>query len=114
MPSKTSIPKVGAMGAKKMPVDYQVLLLALADEYLDAAHSQGTALATPGHESQLEEYFKLIATALGCLEAVLRLKVGGAQLPNVLGAVTANNLVEVRITPKDRSPCSTAICTNII
>ena len=78
MPSKASISKVGkpdGMGAKKLPVDYQVLLLALADEYLDAAHSQGTVLATPGQDSQLEEYFKLIATALGCLEAVLRLKV---------------------------------------
>jgi hypothetical protein len=53
-----------------------MLLLALADEYLDAAHSQGTKLAVSGQEIEVEEYFKLVATALGCLEAVLMTKVG--------------------------------------
>ena len=53
-------------------MDYQVLLLSLADEYLDAAHSHGTRVALSRRESDLEEYYKLVATGLGCLEAVLK------------------------------------------
>jgi hypothetical protein len=43
-------------------LDYGLLLLALADEYLESARSVTTS--SP-------EYFKLVATALGCLESVL-------------------------------------------
>ncbi|EED12456.1 conserved hypothetical protein [Talaromyces stipitatus ATCC 10500] len=50
-------------------VDYQPLLLALADEYLNAAHSNGTVLALSKNELDLKEYYKLVATGLGCLEA---------------------------------------------
>jgi Cohesin loading factor len=50
-------------------VDYQTLLLALADEYLNAAHSKGTILALSKNEVDLREYYKLVATGLGCLEA---------------------------------------------
>lgn len=79
MPPRPSKPKTGKQdnnkGSNKLPVDYQVLLLALADEYLDAAHSGGTELAASGQDAQADEYFKLVATALGCLEAVLRMKV---------------------------------------
>lgn len=56
------------------PLDYQVLLLSLADEYLDAAHSQGTAIAVTQQEREMDEYYKLIATGLGCLEAVLKVR----------------------------------------
>lgn len=56
----------------KSSIDYQLLLLALADEYLNAAHSQGTLIALSKNEVELEEYYKLVATGLGCLEAVLR------------------------------------------
>jgi hypothetical protein len=56
----------------KPPVDYQVLLLSLADEYLNAAHSRGTTTSLAGRESDVEEYYKLVATGLGCLEAVLK------------------------------------------
>ncbi|OJJ43782.1 hypothetical protein ASPZODRAFT_135808 [Penicilliopsis zonata CBS 506.65] len=56
----------------KPPVDYQVLLLSLADEYLSTAHSQGTIVALSNHEQRIEEYHKLVATGLGCLEAVLK------------------------------------------
>lgn len=59
----------------KPSVDYQVLLLSLADEYLNAAHRHGTQMALAVREADVEEYYKLIATGLGCLEAVL--KVGG-------------------------------------
>ena len=57
---------------RKPPVDYQVLLLALADEYFTAAHSRGTVIAISNNKADLEEYYKLVATGLGCLEAVLK------------------------------------------
>lgn len=60
----------------RAPVDYQVLLLSLADEYLNTAHDQGTTVALSSQEADVEEYYKLVATGLGCLEAVL--KVGGS------------------------------------
>ena len=50
-------------------VDYQTLLLALADEYLSAAHSKGTVIALSNNELDLNEYYKLVATGLGCLQA---------------------------------------------
>ncbi|KAJ5778966.1 hypothetical protein N7457_006686 [Penicillium paradoxum] len=56
----------------KPPVDYQVLLLSLADEYLNAAHSCGTTTSLAARETDIEQYYKLVATGLGCLEAVLK------------------------------------------
>lgn len=56
----------------KPSVDYQVLLLSLADEYLNAAHNHGTTVASLRKEDDVEEYYKLLATGLGCLEAVLK------------------------------------------
>lgn len=53
-------------------IDYQVLLLAMADEYLNAAHSHGTTIALLRRDMELEEYYRLVATGLGCLEAVLK------------------------------------------
>lgn len=80
MTSNTSIP---ASSVKQQPVqkpvektnpaadvDYQVLLLALADEYLNTAHRRGSLLALSKNEAELEEYYSLVATGLGCLEAV--------------------------------------------
>ncbi|GAT30714.1 75k gamma secalin [Aspergillus luchuensis] len=55
------------------PIDYQVLLLAMADEYLNAAHSHGTLVALLRREMEMDEYYKLVATGLGCLEAVLKI-----------------------------------------
>ncbi|PYI10828.1 hypothetical protein BO78DRAFT_403876 [Aspergillus sclerotiicarbonarius CBS 121057] len=54
------------------PIDYQVLLLAMADEYLNTAHSHGTLVALLRREMEMDEYYKLVATGLGCLEAVLK------------------------------------------
>ena len=58
------------------PIDYQVLLLAMADEYLNAAHSHGTLVALLRREMEMDEYYKLVATGLGCLEAVLKVRRG--------------------------------------
>jgi hypothetical protein len=64
----------------KPPIDYQVLLLAMADEYLNVAHSNGTMVALLRREMEVEEYYKLVATGLGCLEAVLKVGVNSAYL----------------------------------
>ncbi|EGD93381.1 hypothetical protein TESG_00927 [Trichophyton tonsurans CBS 112818] len=64
--------KQGGHDNTKPPVDYQVLLLALADEYLDAAHSQATLIAVSQDEHETEQYYKLIATGLRCMEALLK------------------------------------------
>ena len=60
--------------ASKPPVDYQVLLLSLADEYLNAAHRHGTRTALATSQKEVEEYYKLVSTGLGCLEAVLKVR----------------------------------------
>ena len=49
-------------------VDYQAALLALSDEYISAAYG----LQTLDTDDQLQEYHKLIATGIGCLESVLK------------------------------------------
>ncbi|GAB1197361.1 hypothetical protein APSETT444_006654 [Aspergillus pseudonomiae] len=67
--------QAGQMGPQKPAkpaIDYQVLLLAMADEYLNAAHNNGTMVALLKQELEVEEYYKLVATGLGCLEAVLK------------------------------------------
>lgn len=56
----------------KPPIDYQVLLLSLADDYINAAHGYGTMAALSRGEMDVEEYYKLLATGLGCLEAVIK------------------------------------------
>ena len=54
------------------PIDYQLLLLSLAEDYLAAAHGGGSLAALLQRETQLDEYYKLVSTGLGCLEAVLK------------------------------------------
>lgn len=53
-----------ALYSPDYPIDYQLLLLSLADEYLLAALSQ--------HDQDVNEYCKLVATSLGCMEALLK------------------------------------------
>lgn len=54
------------------PVDYQILLLSLAEEYLGYAHSNDMLASLTKGEAQVGEYYKLISTALGCMETVLK------------------------------------------
>jgi hypothetical protein len=74
---------------RKPPVDYQVLLLALADEYFTAAHSHGTTIAISNNKIGLEEYYKLVATGLGCLEAVLKVNLPTRREHYTHGCVSA-------------------------
>lgn len=54
------------------PLDYQLLLLSLAEEYFAAAYGHGSIANIIQRDSDIQEYYKLIATGLGCLEAVLK------------------------------------------
>lgn len=56
---------------REPPLDYQLLLLSLAEEYFAAAYGYGSMVAKTRQESDIREYYRLIATGLGCLEAVL-------------------------------------------
>ncbi|KAF2016752.1 hypothetical protein BU24DRAFT_423111 [Aaosphaeria arxii CBS 175.79] len=57
---------------ESLPVDLNVLLLAAADEYIDAARALGSVTAMVQRPADLEQYQKLMATGLGCMEAVLK------------------------------------------
>lgn len=54
------------------PLDYQILLLSMAEEYFAAAYGRGSMADMVRRETEVQEYYKLIATGLGCLEAVLK------------------------------------------
>ena len=54
------------------PLDYQMLLLSMADEYFAAAYGRGSTADIVRRESETQEYYKLIATGLGCLDALLK------------------------------------------
>lgn len=54
------------------PLDYQILLLSMAEEYFAAAYLRGSMADIVRRDTDMHEYYKLIATGLGCLEAVLK------------------------------------------
>jgi len=51
--------------------DMPVVLLALADTYITAAHANGYRVSF-GTASDTEAYYKLVATGLACLETALQ------------------------------------------
>ena len=79
-PSSSTNTSKGYTGSPNVPqpapatpsLDYQLLLLSLAEEYFAAAYGHGSMADIVRRETEMEEYYKLIATGLGCLEAVLR------------------------------------------
>ena len=54
------------------PIDYQLLLLSLAEEYFARAYGYGSMGDIARRETEKESYYKMMATGLGCLEAVLK------------------------------------------
>ena len=54
------------------PLDYQLLLLSLAEEYFAAAYGYGSIADIARRETEMRSYYKMMATGLGCLEAVLK------------------------------------------
>ncbi|KAB8416408.1 hypothetical protein FH972_024927 [Carpinus fangiana] len=56
----------------EFPVDYRLLLLSLADEYISQARLSSHVVASSIDQSEGNQYFKLIATGLACYESVLK------------------------------------------
>jgi hypothetical protein len=56
-------------------VDNQQVLLSLAEEYIGAAHGLGFIAATSHNEVDSKRYYKLMATGLGCMEALLKVDI---------------------------------------
>ena len=56
------------------PLDYQLLLLSIAEDYFAAARGAGSALALLQRQPDILEYQKLVATGLSCLEASLKVR----------------------------------------
>lgn len=48
------------------------MLLSAADEYIAAARSIGSSIARQKKTGEIEQYCKLMSTAMGCMDAVLR------------------------------------------
>jgi len=53
-------------------IDYQVVILSLAEEYFSSARAMGKGVALNGSADDVEQYYQLIANGLGCLETVLK------------------------------------------
>ncbi|KAF7507038.1 hypothetical protein GJ744_010966 [Endocarpon pusillum] len=69
---QVEVPSRPVQESTASPVDYQILLLSLAEEYLDAAHGTSMLTALSQGDAQLDDYYKLVSTALGCMETVLK------------------------------------------
>ena len=54
------------------PLDYALLLLSLAEDYFAIAHGEGSLAGLRQGKGRMQTYYGLIATGLGCLEAVLK------------------------------------------
>lgn len=57
---------------KNLPVDCSVVLLSAADEYVAAARSMSGLILRGKKEADLQQYYKLMATGMACMDAVLK------------------------------------------
>ncbi|KAK7185348.1 hypothetical protein DPSP01_011113 [Paraphaeosphaeria sporulosa] len=58
--------------ARPLPADLMVLILSAAEEYIGAARSLGSTVAMTLKPADLDQYYRLMATAMGCMETVLK------------------------------------------
>ena len=91
------------------PVDYQLLLLSLAEEYFAAAHGGGSIAALLQRGQHSDHYYKFIATGLGCLETVLKVDVS-----IIRHAEESLRLLELETTTQARSDDKTSLCISLI
>ena len=54
------------------PFDYQLLLLSMADDYINNARNMASAVAHAQSRQHSEEYYQLMAIGLGCMDSVLK------------------------------------------
>ncbi|KAF2855196.1 hypothetical protein T440DRAFT_464491 [Plenodomus tracheiphilus IPT5] len=57
---------------KQLPADLSVLLLSAADEYITAARGMSAIIVRDKKEVDIQQYQKLMATAMGCMDTVLK------------------------------------------
>jgi hypothetical protein len=55
-------------------VEYDLVLLSLAEEYINAAHSIGPTVALYRRSEDMEKYYQLVAMGMSCMEAVLKVR----------------------------------------
>lgn len=84
--SSTYSPHGPAPTPQQSLVDYQ-LLLSLAEEYIAAAHDETSVAPLLKQGADLDSYFKLLSTGLGCLDAALR--VNSLSLLSIIGSAEA-------------------------
>ncbi|KAL8781728.1 MAG: hypothetical protein Q9194_000232 [Teloschistes cf. exilis] len=71
-PAVQPAPVTPAHAVPQLPsIDYQLLLLSLADEYIAAARSQGS-LASIEHDTKIQQCYKLLAAGLSCMEILIK------------------------------------------
>ena len=94
------------------PLDYQVLLLSLAEEYFNAAHGQGSLVALAQRGMEMDNYHKLVASGLGCLETVLKVGRRTARIPERPPSLRAelSTALEVTATVGSNSPVEIREC----
>lgn len=57
---------------KTSPTDLSVMLLSVADEYIATARSIGSTITRQKKTGDIRQYYKLMSTAMGCMDAALR------------------------------------------
>lgn len=57
---------------KALPADLSVMLLSAADEYIAAARGMGASVVRDKREVDMRQYYRLMATGMGCMDTVLR------------------------------------------
>ena len=71
-PTRQTVPEEVKPKIEELEIDYAPLLVELAEDYIDAAYKGSRAGPAGDGNSKQKDFFKLIATGLGCLEVVLK------------------------------------------
>ncbi|PSN68177.1 hypothetical protein BS50DRAFT_573136 [Corynespora cassiicola Philippines] len=71
-PLQTPTKSQHAPSSKALPADLQILLISAADEYIAAARAMGSVAALKQRKADLEQYYRLMAMGLSCMDSVLR------------------------------------------
>jgi hypothetical protein len=72
--SGASIPANQPQQADDVRIPYDMVLISLSEEYIDAAHTLGPRVGLLGGRGDVETYNGLVAAGLGCLEACLKVR----------------------------------------
>jgi Cohesin loading factor len=90
-------------------ISYDLLLLALSDEYIEAAYKLAPTVATAGDDTKsetFETYYNLIAAGLSCLEATLKVSYSVTRCFKYF----INELLEFQVSPENGSCYNIEIC----